>query len=121
MENKNGEKVVYYRRNGKECSVSCDEVLIGAGRQPNVDNINLESVAVEYDTRKGVVVDKTLQTTNSRIYAVGDVCSPYKFTHTADASARVVIQNALFPGHKNQYAFEPYQKDFSYTVRFCLI
>ena len=100
MENTNGEKVVYYRHNGKECTLSCDEVLIGAGRQPNVDNINLESVAVEYDTRKGITVDKTLQTTNSRIYAVGDVCSPYKFTHTADASARVVVQNALFPGHK---------------------
>jgi pyruvate/2-oxoglutarate dehydrogenase complex dihydrolipoamide dehydrogenase (E3) component len=100
MEKKDGEKVVYYRQNGKECTVSCDEVLIGAGRQPNVDNINLERVAVEYDTRKGVKVDKTFQTTNSRIYAVGDVCSPYKFTHTADASARVVIQNTLFPGHK---------------------
>ncbi len=100
MEKKNGEKVIYYRQDGKECSVSCDEVLIGAGRQPNVDNINLESVAVEYDTRKGIKVDKTLQTTNSRIYAIGDVCSPYKFTHTADASARVVVQNALFPSHK---------------------
>ena len=100
MEKKNGEKVVYYRQNGEEGSVSCDEVLIGAGRQPNVDNINLEGVSVEYDTRKGVKVDKTFQTTNSRIYAIGDVCSEYKFTHTADASARVLIQNALFLGHK---------------------
>ncbi len=100
MEKKNGEKVVYYRQNEKECSVSCDQVLIGAGRQPNVDNINLEGVAVDYDSRKGVKVNKTFQTTNSRIYAIGDVCSPYKFTHTADASARIVIQNALFPSHK---------------------
>ncbi len=100
MEKKNGEKVVYYRQNGNQSSVSCDEVLIAAGRQPNVDNINLESMAVEYDTRKGVKVDETFQTTNSRIYAIGDVCSPYKFTHTADASARILIQNALFLGHK---------------------
>ena len=100
MEKKNGEKVVYYRQNGNQSSVSCDEVLIGAGRQPNVDNINLQGVSVEYDTRKGVKVDKAFQTTNSRIYAIGDVCSPYKFTHIADASARVLIQNALFLGHK---------------------
>lgn len=100
MEKKNGEKIVYYRQDGKECSVSCDKVLIGAGRQPNVENINLEAVSVEYDTRKGVKVDKTFQTTNSRIYAIGDVCSAYKFTHTADASARILIQNALFLGHK---------------------
>ncbi len=100
MESSNGQKIVHYRQNGKEGSVSCDEVLIGAGRQPNVDNMNLELVAVEYDTRKGIKVDKALQTTNSRIYAVGDVCSPYKFTHTADAAARIVIQNTLFPGRK---------------------
>ena len=100
MEKRNGEKVVCYRQNGKEHTLLCDEVLIGAGRQPNIDNINLEGVGVAYDTRKGVKVDETLQTSNSRIYAVGDVCSPYKFTHTADASARIVIQNTLFPGHK---------------------
>jgi len=100
MEKKNGERIVYYRQNEKECSVSCDQVLIGAGRRPNVDNINLRGVGVEFDTRKGVKVDETFQTTNSRIYAIGDVCSPYKFTHTADASARILIQNALFLGHK---------------------
>lgn len=100
MEKSNGEKIVYYRHQDKEATVVCDEVLIGAGRQPNVDNLNLESVNVEYDTRKGVKVDETQRTSNSRIYAVGDVCSPYKFTHTADASARIVVQNALFPLHK---------------------
>jgi pyruvate/2-oxoglutarate dehydrogenase complex dihydrolipoamide dehydrogenase (E3) component len=100
MEKKNGEKIVYYRHQDKEEAVVCDEVLIGAGRQPNVENLNLEGVNVEYDTRKGIKVDQTLRTTNSRIYAVGDVCSPYKFTHTADASARIVVQNALLPLHK---------------------
>jgi pyruvate/2-oxoglutarate dehydrogenase complex dihydrolipoamide dehydrogenase (E3) component len=42
-------------------------------------------------------VNGRLQTTNSRIYAAGDVCSRYKFTHAADAMAQIVIQNALFP------------------------
>jgi pyruvate/2-oxoglutarate dehydrogenase complex dihydrolipoamide dehydrogenase (E3) component len=39
-----------------------------------------------------------LQTTNPRIYAAGDVCIPFKFTHVADAMARIVLRNALFRG-----------------------
>ena len=80
-------------------AASCDEVLIGAGRQPNVENLKLENATVEYDARRGVNVDRTLRITNRRIYTVGDVCSPYKFTHTADASARLVVRNALFASH----------------------
>ncbi len=37
-----------------------------------------------------------LQTTNPRIFACGDICSRYQFTHVADFMARIVIQNALF-------------------------
>ena len=43
-------------------------------------------------------MDDRLRTTSSRIYAAGDVCSRYQFTHAADAMARIVIQNALFWG-----------------------
>lgn len=39
-----------------------------------------------------------LQTTNPRVFAAGDVASPYKFTHAADATARIAVQNALFFG-----------------------
>ena len=55
---------------------------------------------MEYDGKDGVKVDDYLQTTNPRIYAAGDICLQYKFTHTADATARIVIQNALFGGRK---------------------
>jgi pyruvate/2-oxoglutarate dehydrogenase complex dihydrolipoamide dehydrogenase (E3) component len=41
-------------------------------------------------------VDDRLRTSNSRIYAAGDICSRYKFTHAADAMARIVIANTLF-------------------------
>lgn len=77
-----------------------DEILVGVGRIPNVDNLNLPAAGVEFDPRKGVVINERLQTTNRRIYAAGDVCFPYKFTHTADAMARMVVQNALFLGRK---------------------
>jgi pyruvate/2-oxoglutarate dehydrogenase complex dihydrolipoamide dehydrogenase (E3) component len=43
-------------------------------------------------------VNDRLQTTNPRIYAAGDVCSGWKFTHMSDAMARILIRNALFFG-----------------------
>jgi len=43
-------------------------------------------------------VNDRLQTANPRIFACGDICSPFQFTHVADFMARIVIQNALFKG-----------------------
>ncbi|WP_166831267.1 mercuric reductase [Thalassoroseus pseudoceratinae] len=79
-------------------SIVVDEILIGAGRQPNVEELNLESVGVEYDDRHGVKVDDRLQTSNRNVFAAGDVCSKFKFTHAADFMARTVVRNALFWG-----------------------
>ncbi|MFQ5733916.1 MAG: mercuric reductase [Planctomycetaceae bacterium] len=78
--------------------LTVDRLLVAVGRAPNVEGLNLEAVGVEYDPRKGVTVDDRLRTTNKRIFAAGDICSPYKFTHAADFMARIVIQNALFLG-----------------------
>ncbi len=89
-------KVVYFECNGKEESIVVDEILAGAGRAPNVEGLNLEAVGVEYDNRQGVFVDDYLQTTNSKIYAAGDICMNWKFTHAADAAARIVLKNTLF-------------------------
>ena len=72
-----------------------DKVLVGVGRKPNVERLDLERVGVK-TTDKGIVVNDRLRTTNSRIFACGDVASQFKFTHAADAMARIVIGNALF-------------------------
>ena len=82
---------------GKGYEEPIDKLLVAVGRTPNVEGLNLEAVDVEYD-KKGVKVNDYLQTTNRRIYAAGDACSPYQFTHVADVMARIVIQNALFKG-----------------------
>ena len=74
-----------------------DHLLVAVGRAPNVEGLGLEKVGVEFD-RKGIKVNDNLRTTNRRIFAAGDVCSPYQFTHAADFMARIVIQNALFGG-----------------------
>ena len=75
-----------------------DKLLVAVGRAPNVEGLNLEAAGVAYDVKAGVQVDDHLRTTNPRIFAAGDVCSQYKFTHAADFMARIVIRNALFKG-----------------------
>jgi pyruvate/2-oxoglutarate dehydrogenase complex dihydrolipoamide dehydrogenase (E3) component len=83
---------------GGSIEVGVDQILVGVGRAPNVEGLGLEAVGVAYDARKGVSVNDYLQTSNRQIYAAGDICSKFQFTHTADALARIVIQNALFFG-----------------------
>src|SRR5207247_7820837 len=80
---------------GKSHALECDAILVAVGRTPNLEGLGLAEAGVEY-TSHGVIVDDRLRTTNSRIYAAGDVCSRYKFTHAADAMARIIIANALF-------------------------
>ncbi|MDP6380337.1 MAG: mercuric reductase, partial [Phycisphaerae bacterium] len=93
-------KTVHIRQAGKEEAIEADEIFVATGRAPVVGGLNLEAAGVVYDDRKGVMVNDKLQTSNKRIYAAGDVCSRFKFTHTADAMARIVIQNTLFGGRK---------------------
>jgi pyruvate/2-oxoglutarate dehydrogenase complex dihydrolipoamide dehydrogenase (E3) component len=84
--------------------VVVDAILVGAGRVPNVEGMGLEAAGVTYDPKKGVHVDDQLRTSSPHIYAAGDVCSRFQFTHMADALARIVIQNALFLGRKKASA-----------------
>ncbi len=100
VEQRGPEKVLHVETEAGAQEIAVDEVLVGAGRKPNVDGLGLDEVGVKYDPKKGVQVNDHLQTTNSKIYAAGDICSPYQFTHTADFMARIVIQNALFMGRK---------------------
>ncbi len=88
-------KTITYTSNGRAGSIEVDEILLGAGRKPNIEGLNLDLVGVAYDA-KGVQVNDYLQTTNSRIYAAGDISMKWQFTHAADAAARIVIKNTLF-------------------------
>ncbi|MGE3343488.1 MAG: mercuric reductase [Vicinamibacterales bacterium] len=79
--------------------ITGDALLVATGRTPNLQSLALDRAGVRVDST-GIVVDDHLRTSNRRIFAAGDVCSVYKFTHAADAMARIVIQNALFFGRK---------------------
>ena len=91
------EIIVHFEQDGRRKEMSFDRILVAVGRAPNVEGLGLDEAGVQYE-RGGVLVDDRLRTTNSKIFACGDVASVYKFTHTADAQARIVIQNALFFG-----------------------
>ncbi len=102
-----GQLRVHYARSGQDAdareSVSGDALLVAAGRAPNLEGLQLEAAWIAA-TRAGVTVNDRLQTSNRRVYASGDVCSIYKFTHAADALSRIVIQNALFYGRRKASA-----------------
>jgi len=95
-----GQKLVDLVSDDYKSTVAVDAILTGTGRVPNVEGMNLDAAGVDFDTTTGIRVDDFLQTSNRRIYAAGDACLEHKFTHTADASARIVVQNALFLGRQ---------------------
>lgn len=96
IERRGKERVIRYESAGIRHHVTVDTILVGIGRAPNVERLDLESAGIAHDPA-GLKVDRRLRTTNPRVYAAGDVCCAYKFTHTADAMAQIVVQNALFP------------------------
>lgn len=89
---------------GSGNDIVVDQLLVSVGRAPNVDGLGLDAAGVDYDTKTGVRVDDRLRTSNKRIFAAGDICSRYQFTHAADFMARIVIQNALFFGRRRASA-----------------
>jgi len=103
-------KIVILERDGDLEEIAVDEILVGAGRAPNVEGLGLEAAGIGYDPKVGVMVSDTLRTANPAVYAAGDICSSYRFTHTADAQARILIANALFMGR---------QKTSALTIPWC--
>lgn len=95
IDHRGDERVVWIGRSGGIEQVVSDAILVAVGRAPNVEGLGLETAGIAFDAL-GVTVDDHLRTTNPRVFAAGDVCSRFRFTHLADFEARIVIQNALF-------------------------
>ncbi len=97
VERRGDEKAVTVESSGRTTQITCDAILISAGRAPNLEGLNLEAAGVAYE-KTGVTVNDRLQTTNARVFAAGDISAPFKFTHTANALGRMAMINALFWG-----------------------
>jgi pyruvate/2-oxoglutarate dehydrogenase complex dihydrolipoamide dehydrogenase (E3) component len=109
FERRNGATVTTLEGDDGTRTVETDAVLVATGRRPNVEDLGLEEAGVDYDKR-GVKVDETLTTSQSHIFACGDIAGPYQFTHAADYQARVVIRNILIPWVKTKadYTWVPW-------------
>ncbi len=97
VQRRDGQLVVSCDAGKATPELECDALLLALGRSPNVD-LGLDAADVDFDPQAGVRTDDRLRTTNRRIYAVGDATSSLRFTHAADAQARLAVRNALFYG-----------------------
>ncbi len=100
VERRGAAKLLHVVTPSGEREVEVDEVLVGIGRAPNVEDMGLEAAGIEFDRARGVIVDARLRTSNPRVFAAGDVCLATKFTHAADAAAKLVVRNAFFFGRR---------------------
>jgi pyruvate/2-oxoglutarate dehydrogenase complex dihydrolipoamide dehydrogenase (E3) component len=84
-------------------TLDADAILVAAGRIANTDDLGLDAAGVAQG-KNGITVNEQLQTSQPHIYAAGDVVGGgYRFTHVADAHARVVARNILFPWWKAKW------------------
>ncbi len=79
----------------EEETIEGSDLLIAAGRRPNVDGLGLDAAGIRHQAA-GIVVDKRLRTSNKKVYAIGDVAGAWQFTHAANYHAGLVIKHALF-------------------------
>jgi pyruvate/2-oxoglutarate dehydrogenase complex dihydrolipoamide dehydrogenase (E3) component len=95
-----GHKLVDLVSDDYRNTIAVDAILASGGRSPNVEGLNLEACGVDYDAGSGIRVNDFLRTRNPHIYAAGDVCLEHRYGHTAAASARLAVQNALSRGRE---------------------
>ncbi|NIA02329.1 MAG: mercury(II) reductase [Nitrospirae bacterium] len=92
----NGKKHLICIRNGKEKTISVDEILLATGKTPNTQGIEVDKVGVEIDEKQAIVVNRFLQTSQPHIYAVGDVTNlPLRLESTAGHEGTLAAENAL--------------------------
>lgn len=93
---KDGKKFLDYELDGKDKTIEFDQVIVGAGRIPNVKGFGLEDIGIKYDDRGLISPNEFLQTNIPNIYIIGDAAGSYQFTHFAAHQAYFATVNALF-------------------------
>jgi mercuric reductase len=105
-----GKKTVSYTVKGKEERVTADEILLASGKTPNTAGLGLDKAGVRIDANQAVVVNKFLQTSNSDVFAAGDVAGlPLRLETTAGHEGTLAVENALESSQKKiDYETVPY-------------
>lgn len=84
-----------FAMHGKSYSVEGTNLLLAMGRTPSLSGLNLEAAGIKFGER-GIIVSKSLKTSNRRVYAIGDAIGEMHFTHVANYHASLAVRNALF-------------------------
>ena len=95
---------VTFEGEGKSGNQQFDRVLISIGRKPNSAVPGLEKTRVQVDTRGFIVTNKSRQTAEPTIFAIGDVAGEPMLAHKASHEGRTAVD--AIAGDKN-VAFEP--------------
>ncbi len=95
--------VAFSGPDGTTRTITSEQVLVSAGKKPNLDGLNLGATDIMY-TPKGIAVNEYLETSVSGIYATGDVINAPKFAHTATYEAHIVAAN-IFRGNSRRPDF----------------
>lgn len=96
-------RLSYTNKDGESAFLDVDLVLMAVGRVPNTPD-GCDAAGIKVGPRGHVLTNDKLQTSNSRVYAAGDVTHKYQFTHVAGHAGGIVIQNALFPGFGRKFS-----------------
>tara|TARA_B100000963_G_scaffold288508_1_gene257801 strand:- start:4938 stop:6338 length:1401 start_codon:yes stop_codon:yes gene_type:complete len=100
--NRGGANVLTTNKEGKKNNFECNVVLVSIGRKPNVSGLNLEKIGVTLDSKKRIKTDKNFKTSQSNIYAIGDVIDGPMLAHKAEDEGIAVAENiAGQSGHVN--------------------
>jgi pyruvate/2-oxoglutarate dehydrogenase complex dihydrolipoamide dehydrogenase (E3) component len=100
VEKRSDGKAIIVEGEGADRELIADELLVGVGRAPNLEGLNLDAAGVKFDD-KGVKVDDRLRTANRRILRRRRcLLGVQVHAYMADAMARIALQNALFFGRK---------------------
>ena len=74
--------------------LKADLAVHGAGRVPDLDTLGLNAAGIQY-SKRGILVDDCLRTSNRRIFAVGDCAATIQLARVADKEAQVAADNIL--------------------------
>jgi len=97
---------VIYEENGEQKEISCDKVLLSAGRRPATAGIGLETLGLQMD-RAAIVTDRHLCTTVQNVYAIGDCNGKSMLAHTAYREAEVAVNHMLGKSDEMRYDVIP--------------
>ncbi|RSK52384.1 mercury(II) reductase [Bacillus canaveralius] len=88
-------KKVHVEINGKKRIIEAEQLLVATGRKPNIESLNLQAAGVTVGSLGEIVIDEYSKTTNSRIYAAGDVTLGPQFVYVAAYQGGLAARNAI--------------------------